>query len=244
MDEFNARQIADNLGVVRDSLPEVADDLKVRISRAIRERDREIERLRSMLPVREVVKPDPDQREKAFEAGPRKSALEQVLCRLSICTTTREPTGTTAQAEITEAEFAGMLAGMPVQGGDRLLRELAELIAWAYLGYPHAMGRLIVHLDTWGRQRVLFRHPELRVTGSDHRRVAKVVAQRHIQRSMVKVEDMRRAMGLSERRWPLWRGWVDDMTKRIDAADSALARHLRSQLFDKMSESDFHVPLD
>lgn len=229
-------QISETLNELRRAGCTAEANLLVdQIRRLIKSRDREIERLRALLSKGAKRAPaEPAVSAGKFEANPPRTALERVLTRLSICTTTREPTGATRGEEITEAEFAGMIAGMP-HGGDRLLRDLAELLAWAYLDYPDAMEQLTIHLDTWGRQRVLFRYADLKVTGQEHRRVAGALARRHVNREYQRLPDLLAAMGISERRWPQWRDWVDVMASRISQADADLARHLSGQLStDKM----------
>ena len=186
----------------------------------------EIDRLQRMIG-RPRHRPAAPAEGKTFEVNPPKTSLEQVLCRISIVTTTREPTGATATQELTEAEFSGMLAGMPHRG-DRLLRELAELIAWAYLQYRGSLERMGDHLDTWGRQRVLFRQPGLSADGKTHARLAHAVACRHIER--IPLDECAHRAKLSKRQWPKWRPWFDELTGRVRQADHELSQHLLTEL--------------
>lgn len=177
--------------------------------------------------------------EDIYEIKPRRDSLERVLSRLSIGSTTQHPDeiGSTSGAQITTSEFAGMLSGIDA-GSDRHLRETAEMLAWAYLDppsglaseYPATVEKLIIHIDIWGRQRILFQQSSLSVTGLRHRAVVKAVVERHVLRRYPQIEDLRQAMGLSRRRWPLWRDWVGVLTARLNMADRALARHLSAQL--------------
>lgn len=170
-----------------------------------------------------------------FEVKPRRDAVEKVLCRLSIGTLTMREGGTTSKPEITGAEFAGMLACLP--GDDKMARALAERLAWAYLEHEGALGRLIDHMDIWGRNRFMFRCPDVAMSGRQLRRIVKAMMERHVLNRHRKAMELRRAMGIGESRWPAIQSFSGEIQEELNRADSLLARHLSRQIREAHPES-------
>lgn len=163
------------------------------------------------------------------EIKPRRPTLESVLCRISIPSMKIQVGSGTTAPVLTSAECAGMVAGL----GERYRPAIAELAGqmfWAYLEYDSAIRAVTQLLIGWSKPRFLGAYPRVSMTGLQHDTVIEVLVERHLMGRHQRAMDMRRAMGIGEKRWPVLVGWVSDVQGRLNEADRALAMHLLRQL--------------
>lgn len=171
---------------------------------------------------------------RTHEAKPKRDALEALLTRLSIATTQVREEGTGNAPAWSTSELAGKLAGME---GDRHTCNLAEAICWAFLD-DRAVGRLIDYLDTWNRQRVLFRCPAVSLSGNQHRRICEVMVDSVIGGTGRRQKDRAAATNLGDRKIRALMPHIACIDRDIDEAMSLLYEHLQRQILRDRQNDD------
>lgn len=164
--------------------------------------------------------------EQTHEVNPPRDALEALISRVSLVSTIPNDGGRGGLRPESVPEIAGRVAGIEARNG--YVRDTAEQLFWAYLD-DRSRARLVDSLDSWGRQRILFRCPDVPVSGNQHRRIVRCMVDGVIGTESRRQRDRARASGLGDRKIRALMRHIASLDALLDEARSVLYEHLRRQ---------------
>lgn len=159
-----------------------------------------------------------------YEARPTRDRLERVISALSIKTSQIKSAGGGGTPDLEPCHYAGMLAGM--RGEPWLVKTAEHLLMFVYLHDRWHRKPLERVLLAWLSNRILIKHPELQISGSEVREVISVGLDACAAGGAVTYADAARR-GIKRKRWDRLRAVYSLMLDRIGEAEFMLLDHLR-----------------